>query len=76
MWAFYKCYGLKDVKTHEGLMSIGTSAFEGSTVETINFPGSLRAIGEKAFYDCCYLKEVALPDAVRRIETQTFKGCI
>lgn len=75
MWAFYKCYGLKDVKTHEGLMSIGTSAFEGSTVETINFPGSLRAIGEKAFYDCCYLKEVALPDAVRRIETQTFKGC-
>ena len=72
MWAFYKCYGLKDVKTHEGLMSIGANAFEGSCIETINFPGSLRAIGEKAFYDCCYLKEVALPDAVRRIETQTF----
>lgn len=75
MWAFYKCYGLKDVKTHEGLMSIGANAFEGSCIETINFPGSLRAIGEKAFYDCCYLKEVALPDAVRRIETQTFADC-
>lgn len=73
--AFYSCYGLKNVKSPEGLMSIGTSAFEGSTVETINFPGSLRAIGEKAFYECYCLKEVALPDAVRRIEPQTFANC-
>lgn len=73
--AFYGCTGLKNVKSPEGLMSIGTSAFEGSTVETINFPGSLRAIGEKAFYECYCLKEVELPYAVRRIEPQTFANC-
>ena len=73
--AFYSCTGLKNVKSPEGLMSIGTSAFEGSTVETINFPGSLRAIGEKAFYGCYCLKEVELPYAVRRIEPQTFANC-
>lgn len=74
--AFYSCTGLKNVKSPEGLMSIGTSAFEGSTVETINFPGSLRAIGEKAFCECYCLKEVVLPYAVRRIEPLTFDHCI
>lgn len=74
--AFYSCTGLKNVKSPEGLMSIGTSAFEGSTVETINFPGSLRAIGEKAFCECYCLKEVVLPYAVRRIEPLTFYQCI
>lgn len=73
--AFYSCTGLKNVKSPEGLMSIGTSAFEGSTVETINFPGSLRAIGEKAFCECYCLKEVVLPYAVRRIEPLTFANC-
>lgn len=73
--AFYSCTGLKNVKSPEGLMSIGTSAFEGSTVETINFPGSLRAIGEKAFCECYCLKEVVLPYAVRRIEPLTFMNC-
>lgn len=73
--AFYSCIGLKNVKSPEGLMSIGTSAFEGSTVETINFPGSLRAIGEKAFCECYCLKEVVLPYAVRRIEPLTFGNC-
>lgn len=73
--AFYSCIGLKNVRSHEGLMTIGGRAFEGSNVETINFPGSLRAIGERAFYDCRYLKEVALPYAVRRIEPQTFANC-
>lgn len=73
--AFYSCIGLKNVRSHEGLMTIGGRAFEGSNVETINFPGSLRAIWERAFYDCRYLKEVALPYAVRRIEPQTFANC-
>lgn len=73
--AFYSCTGLKNVKSPEGLMSIGTSAFEGSTIETINFPGSLRAIGERAFYECYCLKEVELPYAVRRIEPLTFANC-
>ena len=74
--AFMFCTGLKNVKSPEGLMSIGTSAFEGSTVETINFPGSLRAIGERAFCECYCLKEVELPDAVRRIEPGTFANCV
>lgn len=73
--AFAYCQNLRKVQTHEGLMSIGDYTFDQSTLQEINLPKSLRAIGFCAFRACHYLREISIPDAVRRIEEETFRDC-
>ena len=73
--AFAYCQNLRKVQTHEGLMSIGDYTFDQSTLQGINLPKSLRAIGFCAFRACHYLREISIPDAVRRIEEETFRDC-
>ena len=48
-----KSVKMKEVILPEGLISIGNNAFLGcKTLEKINFPDSLKYIGDKSFYEC------------------------
>ena len=40
----------------------------------IDFPDSIKSIGEHAFQDCCF-KKVVLPSSLKRIEPYAFNGC-
>ncbi|RAW47461.1 leucine-rich repeat domain-containing protein, partial [Metamycoplasma hominis] len=51
---------LKKVILNEGLEKIGAEAFRDTNIESITIPGSVKEIGERAFYGCIYLKEVIL----------------
>lgn len=58
---------LRSVHLPEGIETIGRCAFENALcLETINLPGSLKRIEEKAFAGCS-LKAIDLPDSLEEI---------
>ena len=50
--AFYKCSGLSYLNLPESLITIGTSAFEDSSVDSVYIPNSILEIRKKAFSGC------------------------
>jgi hypothetical protein len=62
-------------KTLEGF-SIGSSAFKGTAIESIELPASLTDIGMSAFEGCSLLKSVSLPDGLKTLDKKCFKDCI
>ena len=41
----------------------------------ITVPEGVRAIGDRAFTDCDFLKSVTIPEGVARIGDRAFMGC-
>ena len=75
--AFDGCKRLIDVVLHEGVKTIGESAFRGcSSLPRIIIPSSVTAIVRMAFYDCSTLVEVVLNDGLQRIGGRAFARCI
>ena len=74
---FYKDLVIKKLILPEGMAYIGGYAFCQSTIEELNFPTTLRNIGKNAFMFCLDLKEVVIPDDVKklRIEEGAFCAC-
>lgn len=62
-------------KTLEGY-SIGSSAFKGTAIESIELPASLTYIGLSAFEGCSLLKSVSLPDGLKTLDKKCFKDCV
>ena len=73
-WAGY-IDSIEKIVIEEGVTSIGTYAFNGSTAREVVLPDGLTAIGERAFYSCEYLKELVIPDSVTYIGTSAFYAC-
>lgn len=49
--AFYACSSLQRVTLHEGLRTIGRSAFYGCSLSDVSLPEGVEAVGEDAFYN-------------------------
>ena len=58
---------LRDVVIPEGVATIKPFTFEGSNIESIQFPSTLRVIQEHAI-DCPKLERLELPDGFTRLE--------
>ncbi len=54
---------------------IGTYAFQNKRAERIVLPEGIRTIGDNAFDQCSYLKEIQLPESLTRIGSQAFGYC-
>ncbi len=65
----------KDVVIPEGVTSIGSYAFTGKTVQTVQFPGTLTTICDFAFDNCMHLQKVYIPDSVTYVGAYAFNGC-
>ena len=76
---FYECKALKEIKLPESLVSIGSSAFQGSGLETITLPKNVKDVGvyyygdtissysyTEVFADCLNLKEVVIESKVMK----------
>ena len=56
--------------------SIGRSTFSGNTLLTeVKIPGSVRAIGDYAFWNCSGLRNVSLPAGVEYLGKSVFAAC-
>lgn len=45
-------------------------------ISSVVIPDGIEVIGERAFEDCTFLREVIIPESVKRIERWAFSGCI
>lgn len=65
--------------THDGttytVTSLGSSAFDGTTVTSVTLPQSLVKIGDYAFYDCKQLTTLEIPQSVATIDRKAFSNC-
>ena len=69
--AFYGCC-LTSLELPEGLSSLGVSAFEYNMFTELKIPKSLTSLPSKAFYSCSELREVYIPDTVKKIGDAVF----
>ena len=80
--AFQDCKSLKRVQLNEGLEVLGTDdhpdgkdwcgVFQGSAVEHVELPATLKKIEYSAFEDCRSLKNIALPEGLEFIGRAAF----
>lgn len=74
--AFYGNKNLKHIRLNEGLECIGDHAFDGTGIESIDFPNSLRKIGDSSFANS-KLKYVTFSNHYNKIliEHRAFENC-
>lgn len=80
--AFQDCKSLRYVKLNEGLEVLGTDeypgdwdwcgVFQGSAVEYVELPSTLRRIECSTFAECENLKSIELPERLEYIGNQCF----
>lgn len=66
---------IRYVHVPEGVATIGTEAFNGSTLESIDLPSQMELIDEYAFYGCASLSRVGMPSVLNRIGEGCFNQC-
>ncbi len=50
--------------------------YQNGTIETINFPASMKYIGSWAFMECSALQSVQLPDGIEKTDSCAFRHCV
>ena len=74
--AFRNCTKLKSVTIKEGVTSLPAIIFNGCTLlDTLDIPGSVTTIGDRAFQNDVDLKTVILHDGLQNIGEYAFQNC-
>ena len=74
--AFYQCLNLKEVIFSSNLAEIGSQCFCYTKIKSLEFPDSLKVIGNSAFNSCKLLQEINMTDSVMDIGAGAFANCI
>ena len=67
--------GCKNSTIPDGVAAIGALAFNNCQIEKIQFPETVKSIGNDAFASCRYLTEVILPEGLDSIAYSAFRNC-
>ena len=73
--AFSFCSDLKEIELPNGLVSIGSTAFQYSGFERITIPDTVTQMGSNVFFLCEKLQSADLPEGITSIPYSTFYGC-
>lgn len=74
-WAHLRPY-IRSVVISEGITYIDAEAFAYcENLVNIRLPGTLESIGVGVFFECTSLKEISVPESVKRIYGNAFLGC-
>ncbi len=78
---FCEC-AVKNLKLPKSLKTLGPRQFEAkiaasgsTTLESVSFPGTLKKIESRSFYNCKGLKTVTFEEGLEEIEGEAFHGC-
>ena len=67
--------GFNHIVIENGVTRIGTSAFFGEPITSVNLGNTITSIGNRAFYACRALTSVTIPNSVISIENAAFWVC-
>ena len=67
--------GCNKSKIPTGVTEIGSNAFYGSQIETVDIPNTVSVVGEWAFFSCDKLTNVNLPNGLKYIDKYAFSMC-
>lgn len=80
--AFSYCLNLRDLQMEDnlehmglGVVNIGAYAFAGAPISSVDFPNTVKTIGESAFAGCESMLSITLPDSLERLGTEAFYNC-
>lgn len=73
--AFEGCGELKMVSIPASVKEIGESVFEGSSLEEMTIPASMKIVKDGAFKNCTGLKTLTIEEGVEEIGKSAFEGC-
>lgn len=73
--AYSNTTGLKEVRMHDGITSIGWYAFSESELETVILPEKLQTVSWGTFSGCSKLHSVKLNGNLKKIEGYAFSQC-
>ena len=73
-YAFYGCSSLTSLSFPQSISTIGSEAFRGSALKSVEISSSLATLGTYAFYDCNNLENVTLHGATT-IGEYAFASC-
>lgn len=74
-YAFKKCWYTEKIKI-AGVKSLGTGVFDSCyCVDTISLNGSINTIPANTFRGCHDLKDICVPDSIKRWGNSAFSGC-
>ncbi|MBP5787169.1 MAG: leucine-rich repeat protein, partial [Kiritimatiellae bacterium] len=73
--AFSGMSKLKDVELHEGIEVINNSVFQGTAIERLVLPDSVRYIGENGFAYCSNLTEIVWGEGLNDLRNGAFGNC-
>lgn len=74
-YSFQACKEVTSVTIGNAVTSIGESAFNSTSIETINIPESVVSIGLAAFCNCSNLKTAIIGNSVTTIGSVAFQNC-
>lgn len=75
-FAFYYCSSLFGVEFHDGIKSIGDSAFNKSNIKgNIEIPQGVTSIGRYSFLSCKNITGISIPESVTSIQDGAFSYC-
>ena len=74
--AFKNCSNLRSVSLPMILKTIGSDAFKGTGLKTINIPKSVFWMGDGIVSDCQLLDSVNLSDNIVKIPDRMFENCM
>jgi len=73
---FHSCSSLKNVTWGDQLTTIGLLSFQGTAIEEIELPSSVRVLGSGAFSGCNNLISFTIPETSRvSLESDVFYDC-
>lgn len=75
-YAFELCEKVVSITIADGMLRIGRSAFQETSLKTVTIPDSVTSIGEWAFYDCYDLAEITLSSELTSIGSFMFNNCV
>lgn len=74
--SFGNCYGLKNIKNYDSVVTIDSNAFASCQNLLLNsLPSNLTSIGTNAFNSCLKITVSSMPQGVRIIASQAFQDC-
>lgn len=73
--SFEQCFSLKELTLSSLLTEIPNDAFRQTAITSLNIPDGIKKIGNRAFYSCKDLEEVAFPEDLQEIGNSSFNWC-